>query len=68
MKRTLRNFCAALLACLTISAAPAAEKVVYLKDFLTPGAAETDAVPAVRAALEYCAATGARKLDRKSVV
>ncbi|WP_298034928.1 right-handed parallel beta-helix repeat-containing protein [uncultured Alistipes sp.] len=62
MKRTLRNFCAALLACLTISAAPAAEKVVYLKDFLTPGAAETDAVPAVRAALEHCAATGARKL------
>lgn len=62
MKRTLRNLCAALLACLTISAAPAAEKVVYLKDFLTPGAAETDAVPAVRAALEHCAATGARKL------
>lgn len=62
MKRTLRNCCAALLACLTISAAPAAEKVVYLKDFLTPGAAETDAVPAVRAALEHCAASGARKL------
>lgn len=62
MKPTLRNLCAALLACLTISAAPAAEKVVYLKDFLTPGAAETDAVPAVRAALEHCAATGARKL------
>ena len=62
MKRTLRNCCAALLACLTLTAAPAAEKVVYLKDFLTPEAAGTDAVPAVRAALEHCAATHARKL------
>lgn len=62
MKRILRSCCAALLTCLTINAASAVEKVVYLKDFLTPGAAETDAVPAVRAALEHCAATGARKL------
>ena len=62
MKRILRSCCAALLTCLTINAASAVEKVVYLKDFLTPGAAEIDAVPAVRAALEHCAATGARKL------
>ena len=62
MKRVLRSCCAALLTCLTINAASAVEKVVYLKDFLTPGAAEIDAVPAVRAALEHCAATGARKL------
>ena len=47
MNRTLRKCCAALLAILAVYAAPAAEKTVYLKDFLAPGAAGTDAVPAV---------------------
>ena len=45
MNRTLRKCCAALLAILAVYAAPAAEKTVYLKDFLAPGAAGTDAVP-----------------------
>jgi len=52
----------ALLAILAVYAAPAAEKTVYLKDFLAPGAAGTDAVPAVRAALEHCAEVGASRL------
>ena len=62
MNRTLRKCCAALLAILAVYAAPAAEKTVYLKDFLAPGAAGTDAVPAVRAALEHCAEVGASRL------
>ena len=62
MNRTLRKCCAALLATLAVYAAPAAEKTVYLKDFLAPGAAGTDAVPAVRAALEHCAEVGASRL------
>ncbi|CUO22013.1 Uncharacterised protein [Alistipes finegoldii] len=37
MNRTLRKCCAALLAILAVYAAPAAEKTVYLKDFLAPG-------------------------------
>lgn len=47
-----------LIACTT----PESEKTVYLKDFLTPEAAETDAVPAIRAALEHCAEIGASRL------
>lgn len=62
MNPILKTCCAALAACFAACSAPESEKTVYLKDFLAPGAAETDAVPAVRAALEHCAATGASKL------
>ena len=44
------------------STVSAAEKTVFLKDFLTPDAAATDASPAVRAALEHCVKTKASKL------
>lgn len=41
---------------------PVVGKTVFLKDFLAPGDAERDAVPAVRAALEHCLEVGASRL------
>ena len=54
---------ALVAACTMMACAPSeTDKTVYLQDFLTPGAAETDAVPALRAALERCAEVGATSL------
>ena len=65
MNRFLRIFCAAAVT-LSLWSAPTADaaagKTVYLKDFLAPGDAERDAVPAVRAALEHCLEVGASRL------
>lgn len=59
----IRMFCCTALAvCLAACAAPDTQRVVYLADYLTPEAAESDAVPAVRAALARCAEIGATKL------
>ena len=50
-------------ACTMMACAPSeTDKTVYLQDFLTPEAAQTDAVPALRAALERCAEVGATSL------
>lgn len=62
MKRKLHTVLAAMGVLLAACSAPEVEKTVYLKDFLTPGAAETDGVPAVRAALEHCIEVGASRL------
>lgn len=62
MKSVLRIFSAVLAAGLAACGTPDAGEIVYLEDFLTPEAARTDAVPAVRAALDHCAAVGASKL------
>ncbi|WP_196017021.1 right-handed parallel beta-helix repeat-containing protein [Alistipes senegalensis] len=62
MKKILQNLwiaaCVLLISCSTADTG----KIVYLKDFLTPEAAGTDAVPALRKALEYCAEIGASQL------
>lgn len=60
MKRKLHTVLAAIGVLLAACSTP--EDTVYLKDFLTPGSAETDATPAVRAALERCVETGASRL------
>lgn len=62
MKNILQNLAAAAVALVVSCSAPESGKTVYLADFLTPQAALTDAVPAIRAALEHCTATGASKL------
>lgn len=61
-KRNLQIVWALAVSLLIACTTPESEKTVYLKDFLTPEAAETDAVPAVRAALEHCAEIGASRL------
>ena len=62
MKRKLHTVLVTMGILLAACSEPEVEKTVYLKDFLTPGAAETDGVPAVRAALEHCIEVGASRL------
>lgn len=52
----------AFVGCFLLLVTQAAPTTVYLKDFLQPGMAETDAMPAVRAALDACAAANATTL------
>lgn len=61
MKKITRLFIIAALACLFASCA-SAPKVVYLADYLEEGMAETDAMPAIREALEACRENNATKL------
>ncbi|MDE5637370.1 MAG: right-handed parallel beta-helix repeat-containing protein [Alistipes sp.] len=60
-KQLLFVAAAAALSCAACTT-PAIEKTVYLADYLADGDAETDAVPAITAALADCAATGAKRL------
>ena len=61
MKKTIRIFIFAALACLFASCA-SAPKTVYLADYLKEGMAEKDAMPAIREALAVCRETNATKL------
>lgn len=63
MKRFRTTVSALIAACMMMACASSeTDKIVYLQDFLTPEAAQTDAVPALRAALERCAEVGATSL------
>lgn len=62
MKPNLKKILLTCIGILSLVAIQAAPKTVYLKDFLKPGMAETDAMPAIRAALEVCAKVRATSL------
>ena len=62
MKTTFRALLAASLCLLTGCNVSTNGGDVYLSDFLDSASAESDAVPAIRAAVAYCAKTGASRL------
>ena len=62
MKTTFRALWAASLCLLTGCNVSTNGGDVYLSDFLDSASAESDAVPAIRAAVAYCAKTGASRL------
>lgn len=62
MKKILCSTLAGLLLLAGACTAPKTGETIYLADFLTEEAAQTDAVPAIREALDACVRTGASKL------